>query len=119
MVRTRNWIGLAALGMVLFGLESSASAQCMGGSRMPQQRPMMNQMSNGYGMQQMQGGYPSMAQLQQMQMLQQLQALQMQQMQANSMGDDLMASLYAADIRRYQDRIRKLQKQQQQLVGGN
>ena len=36
------------------------------------------------------------------------------------MGDDLMASLVASDVRRYQDRMRQIQKQQQQqqLNGG-
>jgi len=125
MSTTRGWAVLAAGAVLLFGLGGTAAAQgrpgCNGGggsgSRgMPPQ--MCNQMGGG-GMGQSQmnrGGYQGQGNSQML--MQQLFALQQQQMQANAMGNNLMASLVAADIRRYQDRMRQIQKQQQQLNGG-
>lgn len=128
MVQVRGWAVLAAAGVLLFGLDGTAAAQGRpgcgpGGGRGPMTNQMVggmgqSQMSRSFqgGMQQMVGG-PQMQQ--QMMVRQQLLALQLQQMQADAMGDDLMASLLAADLRRYQDRMRQIQKaQQQQLIGG-
>ena len=124
MSTTRGWAVLAGA-VLLFGLGGTAAAQgrpgCNGGGGSgsrggPPQ--MSNQMGGGMGQSQMsRGGYQGQGNSQ-MLMQQQLFALQQQQLQANAMGDDLMASLVAADIRRYQDRMRQIQKQQQQQLNG-
>ena len=120
MSTTRGWAVLAGA-VLLFGLGGTAAAQgrpgCNGGGSRGMPPQMSNQMGGGMGQSQMNcGGYQGQGSSQ-MLMQQQLFALQQQQLQANAMGDDLMASLVAADVRRYQDRMRQIQKQQQ-LNGG-